>query len=100
MSSKDTPDPPQPPNPNTLVQAQQQANRINVVSPEGSAKFGSPADTLTVTESPFQQTQRARREALATALYDPASQIAGNVSGTPLDFSAVPEYKGVPLTFP
>jgi len=90
---KDTPSAPTAPDPNTLIQAQQAVNRINVKSPDGSATYGSPADSLTIEESPFQKTQRARREQLANSLNAPAQQLAGSVQGQPIDFSAVPEYK-------
>ena len=88
---KDSGDPPQPPSAQSLVAAQN-AQRISVNTPEGSATYGTPTDSLTISESPALQTQRARRETLSGLLYDPAAQIASSVSGAGLNFDDIPRY--------
>ncbi len=42
-----TPKPPTPVNPNTIIQAEQQANQINRVTPFGSQTYGKGADGST-----------------------------------------------------
>lgn len=89
---KDEPDPPQPPSAQSLIDAQN-AQRVSIHTPDGSAVYGSPTDSLTITESPYSQVQRARRQELANSLYDPARQIAGSVSGAGLNFSDIPKWQ-------
>ena len=89
---KDSDSAPQPPSAQSLIDAQN-AQRVSVHTPEGSAVYGSPTDSLTVTESPALQAQRSRREALSNYLFAPAAQIASTVSGAGLNFKDIPKWQ-------
>jgi hypothetical protein len=57
----------------SLIEKQDEFNRYNIYTPTGSRYFGTDDEgrsTLTIEETPFQQSQRAKREALASTFLD------------------------------
>ncbi len=100
---KSAPKPLPVPDPAALVAAQAEANRISQFTPQGSLLYGRVTDdggfafdpsasahATMVTETPYQQEMRGRREALARMLADRAFAQAEGLDAGGLDSEGLP----------
>ena len=97
---------PTPPDPVALAQAQEEANRLNVYTPQGANIYGNVGDqgqfvpdyggersAIQVQETPFQAAIRAQQEGIATDLTGVAGDRVGGLSPDPFSFQGVgPDY--------
>tara|TARA_R110002153_G_scaffold88790_1_gene218030 strand:- start:15 stop:1070 length:1056 start_codon:yes stop_codon:yes gene_type:complete len=97
---------PTPPDPVALAQAQEEANRLNVYTPQGANVYGNVDDqgqfvpdyggersAIQVQETPFQAAMRAQQEGIATDLTGVAGDRVSGLSSDPFSFEGVgPDY--------